>query len=503
MTLADTAFPDLPTEPQARMAALEAQLAASLARERDLEAERAVLREVLDHSPDVIVVKDHAGNFLLGNRTVATLYGTTPEAMIGKDDGHFSATPEQAAFFRANVLEIMARGETEIVFEDSTDERTGETRHFQSIKKPFRGPDGLPRILVIAHDITDVLRAQAEVARSAQRLAAVLSATGEGVWDWDLRTGQLEHNQRWYDLLGYTEDDLTGTIADFEQCLLPDEAGAVRAALDACLRTGVPYRHEHGMRCRDGSVIRVFDRGDVVSRDERGAPTRMVGSFADITAQVAGRDLLRRSLREKETLLKEVHHRVKNNLQIISSLLALQADAAAPELTRPLLESAVRVRSMALIHQQLYLADDLSHIDLGDYARSMARELVASLAPDARAEIDADAVPVSVDEAVPCGLVLNELLTNALKHGRSPDGRARVAVTLRDHGDRYTLIVRDHGPGLPADFDLQRAGDAASLGMKLVVSLVQQLRADLSFRTDDGAWVELRVRRHAPAAATP
>jgi PAS domain S-box-containing protein len=502
MTPADAPLDGLPSEPNARLAALEARLIASHARERALEEERATLREVLDHSPDVILVKDHAGYFLVANRTLATLYGTTPEAMVGKDDGDFSATPEQAAFFRENVLGIMARGDTEIVFEDATDERTGETRHFQSIKKPFLGPDGLPRILVIAHDITDVLRAQAEVALSAQRLDAVLSATGEGVWDWDLTTGRLEHNQRWYDLLGFTEDDMTGTIADFERCLLPAEAAGVRAALDACLRTGTPYRHEHGMRCLDGRVIRVFDRGDVVSRDAHGAPTRMVGSFADITAQVAGRDLLRQSLREKETLLKEVHHRVKNNLQIISSLLALQADAAAPALTRPLLESAARVRSMALIHQQLYLADDLGHIDLGAYARSVARELVGTLAPDAHADVDADPVTVTVDEAVPCGLVLNELLTNALKHGRSADGSARVAVTLRDHGDRYDLTVRDHGPGLPADFDLQRAGDATSLGMKLILSLVRQLRAELSFHTDDGAWVAVRVRRPTATAAT-
>jgi len=220
-----------------------------------------------------------------------------------------------------------------------------------------------------------------------------------------------------------------------------------------------------------------------------------VGSFADITSQVASRDLINRSLREKETLLKEVHHRVKNNLQIISSLLALQADAATAEIARTLLESAARVRSMALIHQQLYMAKDLGHIDLGGYARSLARELIGTLAQGSSAEVEADPVEVSVDEAVPCGLVLNELITNALKHGGSADGNARLQLTVRDHGDRYVMTVRDHGPGLSKDFDLQRAGNSTSLGMKLVLTLVRQLRAELTYASDGGAHFSVAVRR--------
>ncbi len=110
--------------------------------ERDLRAQRALLRAVLDESPDLIVLKDHEGNFLLCNKPVADFYGTTPDEMVGKDDGDFSATPEQAEFFRRNVLDIMARGVTEVVFEQSTDDRTGETRHFKSIKKPFIGENG-------------------------------------------------------------------------------------------------------------------------------------------------------------------------------------------------------------------------------------------------------------------------------------------------------------------------------------------------------------------------
>jgi diguanylate cyclase (GGDEF)-like protein/PAS domain S-box-containing protein len=262
--------------------------------ERSLHAQQALLRTVLDESPDFIVLKDHEGNFLLCNKPVADFYGTTPEAMVGKHDGHFSATPEQAEFFRRNVLGIMARGQTETVFEESTDDRTGETRHFKSIKKPFIGDNGLPRILVIAHDITDIRRAQQKVLESERRLSYVLNATGEGVWDWDLRTDALKHNQRWYELLGFEKSQLTGTVRDFHTCLFPEDRPVVLAAIQACLIGHGPYRHEHRMRRQDGEVIWVLDRGDVVERDAEGRPLRMVGSFSDVTERKLAEEMTQR-----------------------------------------------------------------------------------------------------------------------------------------------------------------------------------------------------------------
>ncbi|WP_158219594.1 GGDEF and EAL domain-containing protein [Ideonella sp. A 288] len=247
-----------------------------------LREQQSLLRTVLDESPDFIVLKDHEGNFLLCNKPVADFYGTTPEAMVGKHDGHFSATPEQAEFFRRNVLDVMARGHTEVVFEESTDDRSGQTRYFKSIKKPFIGDNGLPRILVIAQDITDIRRAQQQVQESERRLSYVLNATGEGVWDWDLGTNALQHNARWFELLGYAKGELESSIAAFERCVFADDLDDTRAAIQRCLDGHGPYRHEHRMQRKDGSTMWVFDRGDVVERDAEGRPLRMVGSFADV-----------------------------------------------------------------------------------------------------------------------------------------------------------------------------------------------------------------------------
>jgi PAS domain S-box-containing protein len=208
--------------------------------EADLQAQTELLRTVLDESPDLIVLKDWEGNFLLANRPVADFYGTTPEAMIGHHDGHFGVPTEMAEQFRQNVRAIMASGHTEIVHEDSRDARTGAISHFRSIKKPFTGPDGQPRILVIAHDITDIRRAQLRAEDSERRLQYALEATGDAVWDWEIPSNRLTVSQRWCDLLGYRPDELGGTLADFLGRLLDEERPGVGHAIQECLTAAAP-----------------------------------------------------------------------------------------------------------------------------------------------------------------------------------------------------------------------------------------------------------------------
>ncbi len=206
---------------------------------------------------------------------------------------------------------------------------------------------------------------------------------------------------------------------------------------------------------------------------------------------------LKGNLAEKETLLKEIHHRVKNNLQMVASLLTLQIDQMPDERSRQLLaESVRRVRSMALIHQHLYGTVSLERVDLGAYARSLADTLRMTLSPSARLRVDADPIEVSVDRAAPAGLLLNELLTNALKYGVPLEApttpaydndqvdRWQVCVEIHEVGDEIRLLVRDRGPGLPEGFSLR---GHPSLGLQLVMSLARQLRGRVQARNDGGA----------------
>jgi two-component sensor histidine kinase len=213
---------------------------------------------------------------------------------------------------------------------------------------------------------------------------------------------------------------------------------------------------------------------------------------------------------EKEALLKEIHHRVKNNLQIISSILNLERGRAADQQIRDALQdSQNRIRSIALIHEKLYQAHDLARIDLSEYMRELTHYLLrlyrgggATITPTIRAE----PAWLGIDMAVPCGLILNELISNALKHafppgwGIPPDGddppqQPEICVELRTgQGHQLMLIVADNGVGLPPGLDLAHTD---SLGMELVNILVGQLHGRLEIRNQNGA--EFQVTFAAPA----
>ena len=194
------------------------------------------------------------------------------------------------------------------------------------------------------------------------------------------------------------------------------------------------------------------------------------------------------SLKEKEMLLQEIHHRVKNNLQVISSLLSLQAGyIESEEIQEIFKDSQHRVRSMALVHEKLYRSEDLARIDLAEYIRNLATFLFGSYRANAgriSLAVQADDVFLGIDAAVPCGLMLNELISNALKHA-FPNGRSgQLWVELHQDSDRQVrLIVRDNGTGLPPGFDIF---ETDSLGMQLVGTLVDQLNGTLEIHSEGG-----------------
>jgi PAS domain S-box-containing protein len=217
---------------------------------------------------------------------------------------------------------------------------------------------------------------------------------------------------------------------------------------------------------------------DVTAR--RQAERALEAALADVS----------RTLSEREILLKEVHHRVKNNLQIISSLLAMQADGTDAATQSALRESVLRVRSMGLIHQLLYGSDNFASVDLARYAADLSSQVRATLDRDARVQVTAEPVRVPLETAIPVGLVLNELLTNALKHGRSADGVCRIEVRVRDSASDLVLEVSDEGPGLPPDFEARRR---SSLGQRVMRALTGQLGGQLTHRSEHGAHFVLRV----------
>ena len=216
--------------------------------------------------------------------------------------------------------------------------------------------------------------------------------------------------------------------------------------------------------------------------------------LSEITERRRAEERLEVSLKEKELLLKEIHHRVKNNLQIVSSLLSLQIVSATNEGTSASLkESQNRIRSMALIHEKLYQSSDLAVIDFREYVRSLIVSLARSyvLNPALKFEVDIEDVSFDIDTAIPCGLIINELISNCLKYAFPGGAAGNIRVALRRSDTLYSLTVSDDGVGLPPGFDFQ---NTVSLGLQLVITLTGQLNGTIEHPEGKGTTFVISFR---------
>ncbi len=272
------------------------------------------------------------------------------------------------------------------------------------------------------------------------------------------------------------------------ELLHPDDHAAIRAHLPLLQdpNGAFPPLEERALRL-DGRVVDV---------EATAAPFQFEGGTAvhvvltDVSERHRAEAAMQASLREKEALLKEIHHRVKNNLQVITSMLRLEAGRSSEPVVRGVLgEMQNRILSMALLHETLYRSSSVARVDLCVYLNRLANQVFRSLAPSSgrvALHLDLAQAVVEPEQAVPCGLIVNELVSNTLKHG-FPQGRAGVVqVNLHQVGDgpQLRLEVADDGVGLPADFEHRRAG---SLGLQLAFDLARQLHGNLEIGAGPGA----------------
>jgi two-component sensor histidine kinase len=215
--------------------------------------------------------------------------------------------------------------------------------------------------------------------------------------------------------------------------------------------------------------------------------------YGQIAEWERAEETFKASLRQKEMLLREVHHRIKNNLQVISSLLDIQASYVQdPHIGEMFTDIQNRVMSMALIHETLYQSSDLGLVDFGAYIRTLAEQIFRSynvLADRIALQIRADEVMLDTNQAIPCGLILNELLSNCLKHAFPFDRGGEISIELRsDAARRVTMIVRDDGSRFPVSVDFRHT---ETLGLQLVYTLTEQLGGTLELESNGGTAFKL------------
>jgi hypothetical protein len=214
-----------------------------------------------------------------------------------------------------------------------------------------------------------------------------------------------------------------------------------------------------------------------------------ISTQTDITERKAAEEQTREALRREVLLKEEIHHRVKNNLQVVNSLLYLESIGAAEQATREILRDCQsRIKAIALIHEKLYRSEDIERVDFIEYVTDLISDLIRTYGvhrKDVTVHTDIENFSLGVDAAVPCGLIINELISNVFKHAFVDGAKGDLWIKMSQLGDKtYMLTVRDNGVGLPEGFSLETTN---SLGMKLVRDLARQLDGDISVENGNGA----------------
>jgi len=374
-------------------------------------------------------------------------------------------------------------------------QNTVNKRWYDCRDRAIYWPDGRIVRMEIATDITDRKRTEVALRESEERLKEAQRVGHLGSWDLNVVTGDLQWSDECYSIYGFRPQEFVPTYEKFRSIVHPEDLGFVQEQVDAALNNDKHYDVDFRFVRPNGEIGWLHCEGEVM-RDAEGKPLRFFGTQSDITDRKQAEERIHASLREKEILLSEVHHRVKNNMQVISGLLDLQAKSSGnPELIERLNESQSRIRSMALIHEKLYGSKDFARVDLAGYVRTLSQGLFQSYKINP-GEIDLIVQPdgdvyVDINKAIPCGLILNELISNALKHAFPGDGPHELRIIIREtKNTEIEIVVRDNGLGLPDDVDIHQP---RTVGLHLVNGLVKnQLDGQIEVRRDNGT--EFRIK---------
>jgi PAS domain S-box-containing protein len=348
-------------------------------------------------------------------------------------------------------------------------------------ESPFKG------YLVHVQDITERKLADKKLHDSEFKLRQVTDNMRDMITHLDTNGTILYASPSHKYNLGYGIDSLIGRNA--MEFIHPDDIALVKNEIKELMNRGRNNSSKGFTEFRfltsSGEYIWLESTGNTIF-GENGNVLGAIINTRDITERKIVDDRLKASLNEKEILLKEIHHRVKNNLQIVSSLLDLQSmslkERGRVEMYK---ESQNRIRTMALIHEKLYKSRDLSRIDFEDYVKSLASDLYRAYnanTKDINLYVNVDKVLITIDTAIPCGLIINELVSNSLKYA-FPHGKGEISISLKSNGNGHVLTVKDNGIGMPDNFD---ANNTTSLGLQLVNTLTEQLKGHIELKKENG-----------------
>lgn len=463
--------------------------------QKDLQDAQQMYQQILDAITDTILVKGPDSRIIWANKAFREYceIDNTQLANVSKNQVKEIDCIKQYLLDDASVFRT---GQAIQIYEEPNTSPDGGVRYFDTIKSPIFNTEGQVVMTVgVSRDATERKQSEKALRESEERFRQLAENIQDSFW---LVTTELTDilylSPAYEQIWGRSREELYANNCNWLEWIHPEDQHLLLSTVPRLLQ-GHSTSAEYRIVWPDGTIRWVCDRAFPIL-DESGKVYRIAGICEDISDRKLSEARIQSALREKEILLKEIHHRVKNNMQVISSLLQLQAQYIEDEDTLSLFEeSQTRIHSMALIHEQLYQSEHLDRIDLQPYVENLVANLSQSFGCYSRSiciNLNVDPISLNIETAIPCGLIINELASNSLKYAFNPGRAGEISIDLHQIGtQQFHLRIRDNGTGFPEGFDVE---NTETLGLRLVRMLTRQLDGSLSIDSQYGTCYDINFK---------
>ncbi|MDZ7682957.1 MAG: PAS domain S-box protein [Fodinibius sp.] len=451
--------------------------------ERELMSEKHFSDALVQSLPGIFYMIDSEGSYQRWNQNFEEQLGYSGDELEDMTPADFY-TDEEYERVRSSIQKVFESGEAEMETEIVT--KKGNKVPYYLTGKLFQR-DGEQYLVGVGHDISERVKAREKLRKSEELFRNLFLKAPASIVMVGPDNKVKNVNESFEELFGYSEDELKGR--DIDEVLVPEEEYEDAPKMPGENYMMDSFNKETRRLTKEGKPVDVFVAGIPVHVD--GQPVAGFGMYIDITDQKRYEEEIYSSLKEKHVLLKEIHHRVKNNLAVVSGLLQLQMyETDDPMIKDTLRESESRIQTMALIHEKLYNSQNLARISCKSYIQDLVDTIRDTISTDKDITVHTQIadVELNINKAVPFALLVNEVVTNSFKHAFEGKEEGQISIRMEREDNDLRVHISDNGIGLPDEF---APSNSDTLGMTLINNFLKQLEADWEIDADNGTYVDL------------